>query len=199
MLAPLPARTGPYRVLAISGSLRSGSSNALALQAARACAPPALVVTLHEGIGELPHFNPDHDMDADRPAPVRAWRAVIAAADALLISSPEYAHGVPGSLKNALDWLVSGPEFPALPVALVSTSAHATHAQAALAETVRTMSADLVPPVPWIVPLPRRALSLEEVLADPALMAPVRGVLAAVEAAIGAARVAGRRLVGPQG
>lgn len=199
MLTPLPPRTGPFRVLAVPGSLRAGSSNTLALLAAGACAGPALVVTLHDRIGELPHFNPDLDTDALRPTPVSAWRAAIAAADALLISSPEYAHGVPGTLKNALDWLVSGPEFPALPVALLSTTPHATHAQAALAETIRTMSAELVPPVPWIVPLPRRPLALDEIVADAALMAPLRALMTALERAMVEARAAGRRLVGPAG
>ena len=79
-------------------------------------------------------------------------------ADGLLISSPEYAHGVPGAMKNALDWLVGGEEFIYKPVALLNASPRATHAQASLAETIRTMSGRLVPEASIAVPsLPRQA------------------------------------------
>ena len=71
-------------------------------------------------------------------------RQQLAAASALVISSPEYAHGVPGSLKNALDWLVGGVEMVEMRVALWNTAPHAVHAHASLAETLRTMSAVLV-------------------------------------------------------
>jgi chromate reductase len=147
------------RILAISGSLRASSSNAILLLAAAALAPDGMEVKLYEGLGTLPHFNPDLDKgldDPDLPAPVRDLRIRVAAADALLISSPEYAHGVPGSLKNTLDWLVGGAEMPGKPVALLNASPRATHAQASLAETLRTMSAELVPGSPFAAPLERR-------------------------------------------
>jgi NAD(P)H-dependent FMN reductase len=108
---------------------------------------------------------------------VRELRAAIAASDAVLISSPEYAHGVPGVLKNALDWLVGGPEMVEKRVALVNTSPHATHAQASLAETLRTMSVTLVSSVTEAVP--RNAP--DEVLAeDENLRNALRGMLAAL-------------------
>jgi NAD(P)H-dependent FMN reductase len=91
------------RILAISGSLRAASSNTAVLQAAIELAPPDVEIVRCDGLSELPHFNPDLD-DANAPAPVANWRAQLKAADGVLISSPEYAHGVPGSLKNALDW-----------------------------------------------------------------------------------------------
>jgi chromate reductase len=69
---------------------------------------------------------------------------MIGAADALLISTPEYAHGLPGSLKNALDWLVGSHEFPGIPFGLVSTSSRSVHAPAQLLDVVRTMSAVIV-------------------------------------------------------
>lgn len=195
MLAPLPPRTGPYAALTLAGSLRARSSNATILEAFARLAPPALEVRPYPSMGALPHFNPDLDTDGERPAAVRAWRAAIAAADALIVCSPEYAHGVPGTLKNALDWLVSGPEFPALPVALVNTSPHSTHAQAALAETVRTMSAELIPPGIWLVPLTGRRPDVAAVLGDPELSRPLQELAAATEEAIRSARAAGRRLV----
>jgi len=134
------------RVLAISGSLRARSSNRALLRAAEALAPPGTEWETYEGLAGLPHFNPDDDEDG-RPVPPSVadlrYRAV--AADGWVISSPEYAHGVPGSLKNALDWLVSCPELPGKPVLLLNASAAGGNfAQAALAETLRTMSLEVL-------------------------------------------------------
>lgn len=194
-LRPLPPRTGPYRLLAVPGSLRAASSNHLALHVAAALLPAALTLQVYDGLGTLPHFNPDLDDEQHRPVPVREWRREIAAADALLISSPEYAHGVPGSLKNGLDWLVSGPEFPNIPVALLNASPRATHAQTALAETLRTMSGEIVDAASIAVPISGRPLTLETALADPEITGPLRDAMTALAAAIGRARDAGRRLV----
>jgi NAD(P)H-dependent FMN reductase len=78
----------------------------------------------YEGLAGLPHFNPDDDEDGGPvPPAVADLRARVIAADGWVISSPEYAHGVPGSLKNALDWLVSCPELPGKPVLLLNASA----------------------------------------------------------------------------
>jgi NAD(P)H-dependent FMN reductase len=93
------------QVLAISGSLRSSSSNRAALQAAAAQAPDGMAITIYQGLGDLPLFNPDRDREP-LPAAVVDLRARAANGDGFLISSPEYAHGISGSLKNALDWLV---------------------------------------------------------------------------------------------
>ena len=128
------------RVLAIPGSLRATSSNAALLRAAAGVAPPGTEVTFYDGLGELPHFSPDLDVEPVPPA-VAALRARIGAADALAISSPEYAHGMPGSLKNALDWLVSALEPIDKPVLVISASpGGAAHAHAQLLEVLRTMN-----------------------------------------------------------
>src|SRR5262249_18296618 len=131
------------KIVAISGSLRNGSSNTAALRAAARLAPAGVNVVLFDGIAGLPFFNPDLD-GAEVPAPVAGFRAVIGGGDRLLISSPEYARGVAGVMKNALDWLVASLEFPGKPVALINTSPRATHALAALRLTLETMSARIV-------------------------------------------------------
>lgn len=132
------------RVLAIPGSLRATSSNAALLRAAAGVAPPGTELVPYDGLGGLPHFSPDLDVEPV-PPPVAALRAQIAAADALAISSPEYAHGIPGSLKNALDWLVSAGEPIGKPVLVVSASpSGAGHAHAQLLEVLRTMSMRVV-------------------------------------------------------
>ncbi len=132
------------KILAISGSLRTKSSNILLLQAAARLAPEGMSVALYQGLGELPHFNPDLDGEL-LPEKVKELRALLAAVDGVLISSPEYAHGIPGSLKNALDWLVSDVEFAGKRVVLINSSAgDAAHLTAQLIEVLKTMSAQIL-------------------------------------------------------
>lgn len=132
------------KILAISGSLRTKSSNILLLQAAARLAPEGMSVALYQGLGELPHFNPDLDSEL-LPEKVKELRALLAAVDGVLISSPEYAHGIPGSLKNALDWLVSDVEFAGKRVVLINSSAgDAAHLTAQLTEVLKTMSAQIL-------------------------------------------------------
>ena len=132
------------KILAIAGSLRTTSSNAALLRAAADVAPAGTELVLYDGLGGLPHFSPDLDVDPV-PEAVAALRGQIGAVDALAISSPEYAHGMPGSLKNALDWLVSAFEPIHKPVLLISGSpAGAVHAHAQLLEVLRTMSMRVV-------------------------------------------------------
>ncbi|MDR3416427.1 MAG: NAD(P)H-dependent oxidoreductase [Nevskia sp.] len=171
-------------LLAVSGSLRAASSNTAALQALCLLAPPELEIALYD-VGRLPHFNPDLDVEP-LPAPVRELRALVGRCAGIVISSPEYAHGMPGSLKNALDWLVSSFEFPGKPVALVNTSPRAVHAQAALTETLTTMSARLVPEANVTLPLLGRTLDAAGIAADAELAALLRRALDAFERACAA-------------
>jgi chromate reductase, NAD(P)H dehydrogenase (quinone) len=93
----------PLSVLGLAGSLRARSYNRALLEAAREAAPPGLRLTVHD-LDDLPLYNGDLDTDDLRPEPVTRLKAAIAEADALLIATPEYNHGVPGVLHNALDW-----------------------------------------------------------------------------------------------
>jgi len=173
----------PLRILAISGSLRAVSSNTALLRAVAQLAPPQVSVTFYTGLADLPHFNPDLDGD-NPPAAVQALRAEIGRAAGLLISSPEYAHGVPGSLKNALDWLVSSVEFPGKPVALLNASTRATYAQAALTEILKTMSARVIEEASITVALPRGGTDERAVLADPQIVNTLQTALDAFVRAI---------------
>jgi len=156
------------RILAISGSLRSASSNTAVLQAIAALAPTEVQVVLYSGLSELPSFNPDLDTATPPPA-VSEFREQLLASDGVLISSPEYAHGVPGTLKNALDWLVRSGELYEKPVALINASPRSTHAQASLAETLTTMTARLVPDACVAVALPGKNLDASAICSDPEL------------------------------
>jgi len=138
----------------------------------------------YEGLASLPHFNPDEDEDGHPvPPAVVELRARVIAADGWVISSPEYAHGVPGSLKNALDWLVSCPELPGKPVLLFNASAAGgDFAQAALAETLRTMSLHVLEESLTQPFLPRKLQ--EESALEPDAAGALRHALAALAAAI---------------
>jgi chromate reductase len=169
------------KVLAISGSLREGSSNTALLQAAALVAPPEIVVIQYRGLADLPAFNPDHELD---PIPaVLELRARLTEADAVAISSPEYAHGVPGSLKNALDWVVGTGELVGKPVALFNASQRANLAHASLTETLVTMSAVMVEGASRTFALMGRKLDAAAIAADPALASQLREALAALAAA----------------
>lgn len=136
------------RILAFCGSLRSGSLNAAALRsAAELCAQRGWEFDPGLSLGTLPFFNADLEQN-DLPEVVARLRAGVGAADRLLISTPEYAHGTSGVLKNALEWLVGGGEIAGKPVALMSASPAATggnRAQAWLRETLTVMGADVLP------------------------------------------------------
>jgi len=173
----------PRRLLALSGSLRAASHNTNLLKAAQRLAPAGLEISLCEALGELPPFNPDFDIDVP-PAPVRRLRAAVGSSDGLLIACPEYAHGVPGVFKNALDWLVGSSEFPNKPVALFNASPRAAHAQAALREILTTMSARLIDEASIAVPLLGRDLDVGAIAADETLAAPIRAALRAYQLAL---------------
>jgi chromate reductase len=174
------------QVLAISGSLRAGSSNTEVLRALTLLATPHIVVRQFDGLATLPAFNPDLDQD-DMPLPesVQELRTEVGTADAIVLCSPEYAHGVPGSLKNALDWLVSAPQVVFKPTALVNVSPRSIHAQASLAEICRTMSMRLVAETPFVVPLVERGIRATAIAANPALARPLLDCLVALVAAVG--------------
>jgi len=131
------------RILAISGSLRTHSSNTSLLDAAALLTPEGVEIRLFRGLGDLPHFNPDLE-GAESPA-VLEYRRQLQEVGGVLISSPEYAHGVPGVMKNALDWVVGSGEFVNKPVALLNASPRSTHAHASLVETLTVMSARVIP------------------------------------------------------
>jgi chromate reductase, NAD(P)H dehydrogenase (quinone) len=157
------------RLLAISGSLRGASANTAALEALARVAPEGVKVLVYRELAELPPFNPDDDVeDRPKPKPVETLRSLVGASDALIIAAPEYAHGVPGVLKNALDWLVASENFAGKPVALINTSPRAFHAQASLREILSTMAARVVPEAFAAISLTGKTVTADDILADSA-------------------------------
>jgi NAD(P)H-dependent FMN reductase len=167
------------KILALSGSLRAASENTRLLRAMARLAPAGMEVVVYPGLGELPLFNPD--IEFPNPPAVAALREAINAADAVVIASPEYAHGVSAVIKNALDWMVGNESFVNKPVALLNAAPRATHAYHALRETVTMMSANMVDTACITLAQPITGLNEDEILQHPshsAELVAMLGVLA---------------------
>jgi len=152
-------------LLALCGSLRQASYNSAALQALKQLAPATVKIHIAP-IGGLPLFNPDRENEAI--APLLSLKSSLKTSQGLIIASPEYAHGVSGPLKNALDWLVSGEEFPYKPIMLINTSPRAHHALDALREILTTMSGVLVDEASVEIPLLSSGLDAQGIVENPA-------------------------------
>jgi chromate reductase len=137
------------RVLAIAGSLRRDSHNARLLRVAAEVAPSDVELELWDSLGDIPHYNADDDGDPALPA-VAALREAVTAADAVLISTPEYNSSIPGVLKNALDWAsrpIATNVFRGKPAAVISASTGAfggVWAQAEVRKVLAAMGARVV-------------------------------------------------------
>ena len=183
------------RILLVSGSMRAGSSNAAVLRTIKELAPPGIETHLYERLATLPHFNPDDDYDPLDPAVVDL-RAAIAASDAVLFSTPEYAGALPGSFKNLLDWTVGGGEIYEKPVAYVNASGLAAptggaDAHASLRTVLGYVGADLVEEACVRVPVARKDVDADGVIRDEEIRAQLAlalGALAAHARRVGAPR-----------
>jgi chromate reductase len=119
---PHSARTGPpVQILGVSGSLRTDSYNTVLLRAAARLAGPRAVFTVFDQNKEVPVF--DEDLEGEPPAAVRALWAAVAAADAVVLATPEYNQSLPGPMKNLLDWISrGGTGLQGKPVAVIGAS-----------------------------------------------------------------------------
>lgn len=101
----MSVETAAFKILAISGSLRTDSHNTRLLHAARKHQPGGLDIEIYEGLRDIPPYDQDLDNLQDRPTAVTELRRRITGADGLLIATPEFNYSVPGTLKNAIDWV----------------------------------------------------------------------------------------------
>jgi chromate reductase, NAD(P)H dehydrogenase (quinone) len=144
-------------------------------------APTDTDVRSFPDLSVLPHFNPDDDTDQPPPS-VRQFREAVAAADVLVISTPEYAHGIPGVLKNALDWLVGDPLFAGKRIGLLYGSAtEASHAHASLIEILKTMSAVVAPEAIQSIASVRTRLDQDGHILDKTVETELRNFLAGLK------------------
>jgi chromate reductase, NAD(P)H dehydrogenase (quinone) len=175
-----------FRILLVSGSLRDGSTNSALLRTAAVAAPDGIETTLYGGMRDLPHFDPGDDpADGSPPAAVAQMRAVIAAHDAILFCTPEYAGGLPGSFKNLLDWTVGGGETYGMAVAWVNVSGPAAPqggagAIAGLEATLGYTGSKLVADACRRIPVSRDDVGADGLIADPTVREQVAGALRAL-------------------
>lgn len=162
------------RILAISGSLRKRSLNTALLQAATHLVPLGMEIQIYNNLGNLPLFNPD--LEGSEPSSVLDFRSQLQRAQGLLIASPEYAHGITGVLKNALDWIVGSGELVGKLVCLINTSSRATHAYKSLEEILKTMDAKILSEASKVIGLPY-SIDKEGILRNPELSFQLRAVL----------------------
>jgi chromate reductase len=176
----------PLTFLGIAGSLRRGSYNGGLIRAAIELAPAGARVIPYDLI-DLPLYNGDVEAEGD-PEPVAAFKRAIAAADALLIATPEYNHCIPGVLKNAIDWASRPARASVLtgkPVAIMGASTGpggTARAQAHLRDGLAYTNGLVLPLPEVLVPRAAEKFDGESVLEDPATREEVRDLLISLAA-----------------
>jgi chromate reductase len=173
------------KLLALCGSQRTQSMSGGLLRACRERAPEGVDILLFEEHKQFPLFNPEL---AELPAGVRALYDAVDAADALLIASPEYAHGVTGTIKNTLDWLVGHPGFVGKPVAVLNPAWQSCHADESLRETLSVMSAELILEACVRIPVIGSGVAPDAIAASARFAPAVDAVLAAIAQHLSSAR-----------
>src|SRR3954463_86399 len=167
------------RLLLICGSLRSQSTNSSLLRTVQSSMlDDHAVADSYEGMGQLPHFNPDDDVDP-LPDAVIDLRARIAAATAILFSTPEYAGAMPGSFKNLLDWTVGGVEISDKPVGWINISPApdgAARTYDSLTTVLQYTGARVITAACVHLPVPRSSISADGVIEDRSLQVQLRAV-----------------------
>ena len=160
------------RVLLVSGSTRGGSGNTSALATMAAVAPGRVSAVVYDGLARLPAFNPDDDGDR-LPREAARLREEIAAANAVLFCTPEYAGTLPGSFKNLLDWTVGGGQLYGKPAAWINVAApgRGQGAQDALAAVLGYVGADIVEAACRHIPVDRAAVRPDGTVSDPGFTA----------------------------
>ncbi|MEV6601558.1 NADPH-dependent FMN reductase [Actinoplanes sp. NPDC051346] len=167
------------RILLISGDTREGSPHTAALRTAVRYAPAGIAVTLYDGLRTLPAFVPGQPVPPAAVALLRHWAG---AAEAVLISTPEYAGSLPGSLKNLLDWLVDSGELSGKPAAWLSLCP-AAQDQAALVTLEAVLGharARVLKSACIRIPLGPRAVA-DGVVTDPRLRTALQDMLQALD------------------
>jgi NAD(P)H-dependent FMN reductase len=139
------------RILGISGSLRENASNSIIIKAIEGMVGNDIEYTIYDDLGKLPHFNgSEEEIDS-----VTHWRNLVKKADGVIICSPEYAFGMPGSLKNALDWTVGSGEFTDKPVAYITASLSGERAHESMGHVLTALSTKKVDGAELLIPFIR--------------------------------------------
>lgn len=164
------------KIIAISGSTRKSSTNLNLIRAITNLTKDIFDITIFEGLTELPHFNPDLDNE-NPPAQVLAFRQSLNTADGILICTPEYAMGVPGTLKNAIDWTVSSMAFAHKPTVLITASSMGQKAHHSLMDTLKIIEARVTDATQLVIPHAKTKVNSDGVITDVNTLAAIQSLL----------------------
>ena len=168
------------KIIVICGSTRADSVNLHLIQAIGDIANAQFEINIFKELAGIPHFNPDLDTDSP-PAEVTQFREQLKAADGILICTPEYAMGVPGTLKNAIDWTVSSMEFSHKPVALITASSSGHKAHASLMETLKVIESEMTPATSLLISFIKTKISQDGKIKDEKTLAEVQKLIKAFD------------------
>ncbi len=170
----------PIKILAISGSLRPHSSNSKIVQYIAGMVPENTVYTIYNELASIPAFD-----DADFiPASVTAWRKALQDADAIIICTPEYAFGIPGALKNAIDWTVSSGELVNKPLGLITAATGGDKAHAAFLQIFTALSANIPGNAALLIPFIKTRLDANGNIVDEKIKQQIQLLLNSLMAAV---------------
>jgi len=161
------------KILGISGSLRPDSSNAVVLKVIEKLLPENVHFSLYDGISQLPHFDGSENVGNE----VANWRKALQETDGIIICTPEYAFGVPGALKNALDWTVYTGDFVNKPLALITASSQGDKAHASFKQIFKALSADLTEETSLLISFIRAKLDSNGNIKDEATFIALQNLL----------------------
>lgn len=177
--ATVPDAARPVRILLVSGSSREGSTNAAVLRTVADVVGEGVTTVTYAGLGALPLFNPDDDREGAPVDPrVADMRRAVAAADALLICTPEYAGALPAAMKNLLEWTIGDAGTYAKPVAWINAAGAAAPTGAAdahnsLRKVLGYAGADIVEAACARIPVDRALVDEDGLIADAAVRAEI--------------------------
>lgn len=170
--------TSKKKIIAIPGSTRIHSTHLNFIKAIAELADDKFDIIIFDGIATLPHFNPDLDNN-DPPQEITGFRNQLRNADGILICTPEYAMGVPGTLKNAIDWTVSSMEFSHKPTALITASSMGQKGHASLLETLKIIEAKITVETQLLVSYAKTKISREHKITDEKTLIEIKALIEA--------------------
>lgn len=165
------------KILAISGSTRESSTNHRLINAISEISKEIFDIQLYKGIAFLPHFNPDNDQEnVDKE--ITHFRELLKVSDGVIICTPEYAHGVPGTLKNAIDWTVGTNDFFHKPTLLITASTDGKYGHHALLETLRVIEAENIDELQLLISFAATKITHETKIIDEDLLSEIKKLIA---------------------
>jgi chromate reductase len=178
-LAKMPKK----KILAVCGSTRKTSSNLNLIHAIEDLTIDKFEISIFDGLAEIPHFNPDLDNGAP-PVAVVQFRKLLKEADGVLICTPEYAMGVPGTLKNAIDWTVSSCEFSHKPVALITASSLGENGHESLMKTLRIIESKVTDQTQLVISFVKTKVSRDNQIIDDKTLEQVNTLISSFDQSI---------------